>query len=180
LSLCDSLPFVPRHLRLPPLSCVDEDMKVPAVIRKMAAAVRPRNGRLQVAALPYRRREDGSIEVLLVTTRGTGRWMVPKGWPMLGKSYSEAAAQEAYEEAGVRGRANPAELGRFDHEKTRFPAPSIDCIVAVFPMPVERELTRWPERDQRTRRWFSIDEAALAVQSPDLAAMIAKIGQCKG
>lgn len=152
-------------------------MKVPAVLRKVAQAVRPRSGPLQVAALPYRHREDGSIEVLLVTTRGTGRWMVPKGWPMVGKSFSEAAAQEAYEEAGVRGRASPAELGRFQHEKTRFPARSLDCTVAVFPLPVERELTRWPERDQRTRRWFSIDEAALAVQSPDLAGIIVKVAQ---
>lgn len=152
-------------------------MKVPAVIRKVAAAVRPRNGRLQVAALPYRRDDKGMIEVMLVTTRGTGQWMVPKGWPIPGKSHPEAAAQEAYEEAGVRGRADATEVGRFEHEKTRFPAPSIDCIVAVFPMKVEQELTRWPERGQRTRRWFSIEEAKAAVQSPELAGIIAKIGK---
>jgi 8-oxo-dGTP pyrophosphatase MutT (NUDIX family) len=150
-------------------------MKMPAVIRRVAKAVRPQRGPLQVAALPYRSREDGSIEVLLVTTRGTGRWMVPKGWPMRGKSHSEAAAQEAYEEAGVRGPANPVELGRFAHEKTRFPEASINCTVAVFPMAVEQELTRWPERGQRSRRWFSIDDAARAVQSPDLAGIIARI-----
>jgi 8-oxo-dGTP pyrophosphatase MutT (NUDIX family) len=154
-------------------------MKMPAVIKKVALAVRPRGARLQVAALPYRRREDGSVEVLLVTTRGTGRWMVPKGWPMPGKSLSEAAAQEAYEEAGVRGAASPLELGRFRHEKTRFPAPPIQCTVAVFPMPVERELTRWPEHGQRTRRWFSLDDAARAVNSPALATIIAKVGQAK-
>ncbi len=148
-----------------------------AVIRKVAHAVRPRTAQLQVGALPYRRREDGSLEVLLVTTRGTGRWMVPKGWPMPGKSHAEAAAQEAFEEAGVRGPANPVELGRFQHEKTRFPAPSLNCTVAVFPMPVERVLTRWPERGQRSRRWFSIDDAARAVQSPELGAIISRIGQ---
>jgi 8-oxo-dGTP pyrophosphatase MutT (NUDIX family) len=152
-------------------------MKVPAVLRKVADAVRPRRGRLQVAALPYRRRPDNSYEVLLVTTRGTGRWMVPKGWPMTGKSHAEAAGQEAYEEAGVRGTASPVELGRFDHEKSLFPAGSLHCTVAVFAMPVEQELTRWPERGQRTRRWFSLDEAARAVQSPDLARIIAAMEQ---
>jgi 8-oxo-dGTP pyrophosphatase MutT (NUDIX family) len=150
-------------------------MKMPALIKKMAKAARPRGQPLQVGALPYRRRQDGTLEVLLVTTRGTGRWMVPKGWPMPGKTHSEAAAQEAYEEAGVRGPAVPVELGRFRHEKTRFPAPSLDCIVAVFPMSVEQELTRWPERGQRTRRWFSIDDAARAVQSPDLAGIISRM-----
>ncbi len=152
-------------------------MKVPALIKKAARVVRPKSGPLQVAALPYRRREDGSLEVLLVTTRGTGRWMVPKGWPMPGKSHSEAAAQEAYEEGGVCGAASSVELGRFRHEKTRFPAPSLDCIVAVFPLPVDQELSRWPERGQRTRRWFSLGEAATAVQSADLAQIIGRLGQ---
>ncbi len=150
---------------------------MPSVIRRVANSVRPRRAPLQVAALPFRHRPDGSIEVLLVTTRGTGRWMVPKGWPMVGKSHSEAAAQEAYEEAGVRGRALPVELGRFQHEKTRFPAPSLDCVVAVFPLPVEQELVRWPERGQRTRRWFSLEEAAGAVDSPGLSGIIARFTQ---
>ncbi len=150
-------------------------MKVPAVLKKVARTVRHRRGRLQVGALPYRHRADGSYEVLLVTTRGTGRWMVPKGWPMLGKSYAEAAAQEAYEEAGVRGPANPVELGRFDHEKSLFPAGSMHCTVAVFAMPVEQELTRWPERGQRTRRWFPLAEAAQVVQSSSLAKIIATL-----
>ena len=150
---------------------------MPAVLRKVADVVRPRRGRLQVGALPYRRREDGSFEVLLVTTRGTGRWMVPKGWPMIGKTHAEAAAQEAYEEAGVWGMANPVELGRFDHEKSRFPDSSLQCTIAVFAMPVEEELTRWPERGQRNRRWFSVKEAAEAVQSPSLASIIIGIEQ---
>ena len=150
---------------------------MPAMLRKVANVVRPGRGRLQVGALPYRRREDGTFEILLVTTRGTGRWMIPKGWPMIRKSYAEAAAQEAYEEAGVRGTANPVELGRFDHEKSRFPESSLHCTIAVFPLPVEEELERWPERGQRTRRWFSIAEAAQAVQSPHLAKIIAAVEQ---
>jgi 8-oxo-dGTP pyrophosphatase MutT (NUDIX family) len=148
-------------------------VKVSAAIRKVANAVLPGGRRLQVAALPYRQSGDGGFEVLLVTTRGGGRWMVPKGWPMHGKTHEAAAAQEAFEEAGVRGRANPVELGRFIHEKSSFPARSIRCTVAVFPLPVDEELASWPESGQRTRRWFSIEEAAQRVDSPKLASIIA-------
>ena len=163
---------------MPPtaLLCVQTEMKLPSLLRKAAQAVRPRRARLQVAALPYRVAADGAIEVLLVTTRGGGRWMVPKGWPMLGKSHAEAAAQEAYEEAGVRGRADPIKLGQFRHDKDRFPAGQIRVSVAVFPMAVELELTRWPERGQRSRRWFSLDEAARQVSSAELAGIIARLG----
>lgn len=154
-------------------------MKMPRRVNKGVQAAAPPAAKLQVAALPYRRRQDGSLEVLLVTTRGTGQWMVPKGWPIPGKTHSEAAVQEAYEEAGVRGTVDPLELGRFQHQKTRPPEPPLDCTIAVFPMAVEQELTTWPEREQRTRRWFSIGDAARAVESPDLAGLIAKIGEAQ-
>jgi 8-oxo-dGTP pyrophosphatase MutT (NUDIX family) len=151
---------------------------MPGSIRRLAARVSPRRrlaARFQVGALPYRRGADGAIEVLLVTTRGTGRWMVPKGWPMIGKTHAEAAAQEAMEEAGVVGSAEPLELGRFDHLKTSPRAPSIRCTIAVFPMPVQEELEMWPEFGQRTRRWFSVEEAARVVDSTSLAGIIASI-----
>ncbi len=150
---------------------------MPAILKKAANVARVRRGRLQVGALPYRRGPDGNYEILLVTTRGTGRWMVPKGWPMAGKSHAEAAAQEAYEEAGVRGRADPVQIGRFEHEKSLFPSGSIHGTVAVFAMPVEQELARWPERGQRTRRWFPLDEAAEAVHSPALGKIISGLKQ---
>lgn len=151
---------------------------MPHALSKVADAVRPRLRRpLQVGALPYRRGADGAWEVLLVTTRGTGRWMVPKGWPMAGKTHSEAAAQEAYEEAGVRGPASPDELGRFAHEKSRFPGRSLHCTIAVFALPVEEELAQWPEKGQRTRRWFPLEEAARVVDSPTLAGIIAAMEQ---
>lgn len=144
-----------------------------------AAAVfgrrKARGGPLQVAALPYRRRPDGMAEVLLVTTRGTGQWMVPKGWPISGKTLPQAAAQEAYEEAGVRGKTAKQELGRFPHRKTALLEGAIDCVVAVFPLAVEEELTSWPERGERVRRWFSLEEAEKNVQSSQLAAIIAAL-----
>lgn len=138
------------------------------LVRRRGAGGRP----LQVGALPYRVRSDGSIEILLVTTRGTGRWMVPKGWPMAGKTLAEAAAQEAYEEAGVRGSIADEEIGRFDHSKTRLMGLPLRCTVAVFPMKVERELERWPERGQRRRRWFGVEEAARMVQSARLSQIL--------
>lgn len=131
---------------------------------------------LQVGALPWRRRADGTVEVLLVTTRGTGQWMVPKGWPMAGKTWPEAAAQEAWEEAGVRGEPGTSELGRFRHSKSGLLEGPLRCTVAVFPLRVDKELDRWPERGERTRSWFALTEAAAVVRSPDLAGIIAAAG----
>ena len=136
---------------------------------------RARGGPLQVAALPYRPRADGTLEVLLVTTRGTGQWMVPKGWPITGKTLPQAAAQEAYEEAGVRGKAGKEELGRFQHRKTGLLEGAIDCVVAVYPMAVDEELTNWPEHGERVRTWFGLDEAAKSVNSSELAGIIAAL-----
>jgi 8-oxo-dGTP pyrophosphatase MutT (NUDIX family) len=149
-------------------------MKFTSALRKAADAALRRGNKpaLQVGALPYRRREDGAMEVLLVTTRGTGQWMVPKGWPMSGKSWSEAAAQEAWEEAGVKGAAAKTELGRFRHAKTDVILGSRPCVVAVFPLAVEEEHSHWPERGERVRSWFQLDEAVSKVRSRELAGLI--------
>ncbi len=152
-------------------------MRLTSKLRKVADAALRRGGKdgkaLQVGALPYRRSEDGTIEVLLVTTRGTGQWMVPKGWPMAGKTHAEAAAQEAWEEAGVRGATAKRELGRFRHDKTDIIAGSVPCIVAVFPLAVEEESASWPERRERTRTWFRLEDAVAKVQSRALAGVLA-------
>lgn len=159
-------------------------MRRPAIIRRIGSAIRRRAGDrgrlLQVGALPYRVRPDGSLEVLLVTTRGTGRWLVPKGWPMTRKSHAEAAAREAYEEAGVRGRIGEEEIGRFDHDKTQALMRPIRCTIAVFPLAVERELTVWPERGERRRKWFGLEEAARTVRSRRLSRIILSIGEHRG
>jgi 8-oxo-dGTP pyrophosphatase MutT (NUDIX family) len=153
-------------------------MSIASRIGKAAGAAfrfRDRGGKfpLQVAALPWRRGQDGGVEVLLVTTRGTGQWMVPKGWPMPGKTWPEAAAEEAWEEAGVRGRPGTAELGRFRHNKSGLLTGPMRCTVAVFPLEVKEELERWPERAERVRGWFAIGEARKLVRSAGLAAIIA-------
>ncbi len=130
-----------------------------------------RRRRLQVAALPWRHEADGRVRVLLVTSRGTGRWIVPKGWPMTGKRSHQAAAQEAWEEAGVRGEIEDRASGAFGYLKTRggdrFP-----CRVEVFALRVTEELPDWPERSQRDRRWAPPEEAARMVQEKALARLI--------
>jgi 8-oxo-dGTP pyrophosphatase MutT (NUDIX family) len=126
---------------------------------------------LQYAALPWREREGGR-EVLLVTSRDTGRWVLPKGWPMKKKAPHEAAAREAYEEAGVRGQVREAPLGTYSYLKSFTDVLAFRCEVQVFPLEVREERRRWPEQAQRTRRWFSPAQAAEAVEEPDLQALI--------
>lgn len=127
---------------------------------------------LQVGALPYRRAADGSIEIMLVTSRGTGRWIIPKGWPMPGKGLAEAAAQEACEEAGVRGIIAEGEIGRFRYRKQRFLLRPLICEVKVYPLDVREELEEWPEKAQRRRKWHSLNAAKTAVRSKALSRLI--------
>jgi 8-oxo-dGTP pyrophosphatase MutT (NUDIX family) len=128
--------------------------------------------RVQAAALPWRRK-DGAIEVLLVTSRGTGRWVLPKGWPEGRESLDQTAGREALEEAGVEGAIAGTELGRYYYDKDTPTGLSWRCEVAVYPLEVKREVKRWPEKKQRTRRWLPPQEAAGMVSEPDLAELIA-------
>ena len=121
----------------------------------------------QVAAIPVRRNTLGAIEVLLVTSRESHRWVVPKGWPWRKVKDHVAAAGEAWEEAGVRGRADPASIGTFTYEKRRKTAVRA-LKVLVYLLEVTEVAATWPEHKQRQRDWFSpaaaarlVDEAAL-------------------
>lgn len=127
---------------------------------------------IQTGALPWRVGRKKRLEVLLVTGRQSKRWMIPKGWPMIGKSLAEAAAQEAFEEAGVKGTIDPLPLGSFVHTKQSLPTGDLDVSIVVHPMCVERELPKWPEVGQRKRRWFSLKAAASRVDSEELRALI--------
>jgi len=125
---------------------------------------------IQYAALPYRMR-DG-LEVLLVTSRESGRWVLPKGWPMKGKKAHSAAAREALEEAGIRGKVGKRSVGAYSYGKRLSNGAVLSCRVEVYPMAVQRQMKRWPERDQRSRKWFSPSEAAHQVDEPELADLI--------
>ena len=126
---------------------------------------------LQYAALAWRQGEAGR-EILLITSRETGRWVLPKGWPMKRRKPADAAAREAYEEAGVRGEVVAEAAGAYTYLKAFTPSLAFRCEVQVFPLRVKRELADWPERKERTRRWFTPDEAAGAVEEPELQALI--------
>lgn len=131
---------------------------------------RPRS--MQVAALCYREQRTGK-EVLLITTRGTGRWMLPKGWPMEGKTGPEAAAIEAWEEAGVK----PAKVGRvavgaFDYDKVHDEGLVEPCSATVFAIKVAKVVDDFPEKGQRKRKWVPIEQAIEMVQEDGLKALL--------
>jgi 8-oxo-dGTP pyrophosphatase MutT (NUDIX family) len=125
----------------------------------------------QVAALPWRRRR-GCVEILLVTSRETRRWVIPKGWPIARLVPSNAAKREAYEEAGVAGRVRRQAVGRYAYEKRSPDGSALSCVVTVFSLGVAREYSRWPECGERTRRWFKAEEAATKVHEAELGAII--------
>ncbi|MEN5363662.1 NUDIX hydrolase [Brevundimonas intermedia] len=125
----------------------------------------------QVAALPWRLTDDGR-QILMITSRETRRWVIPKGGRMVGKTDPEAAAQEAMEEAGVRGEMDPTSIGVFRYAKGLKDGGVRQCVVSVYPLEVLVQLGAWPEAHQRERRWMSLSEAADLVHEPDLAALI--------
>lgn len=127
----------------------------------------------QVAALPYRVEQDGSIRVMLITSRETQRWVIPKGNPIKGLRAHEAAAQEAYEEAGVEGIPCPALIGQYRYIKRRKSGLARNVDVDVFPFAVTGQADEWPEQDERTCAWFTLANAASAVDEPELKGIIA-------
>jgi len=136
-------------------------------IRKPGAA---RRAGLQYAALPYRLGDD--LEILLISSRETGRWVLPKGWPIKGKKAHAAAAREALEEAGMKGRIGKAAIGRYSYGKRLLNGAVLACTVEVYPLAVERQLKRWPEQGQRSLGWFSPRDAADQVEEAELASLI--------
>lgn len=127
--------------------------------------------RPQYAALPFRLVE-GEPQVMLITSRDTGRWIVPKGWPERRLSGPAAAAREAFEEAGLLGVIGDEPIGRYVYDKRLRSGRTVPCTVSVFLFRVQSEAEDWPEKGQRERRWMSPAEAALLVSEGGLAAML--------
>jgi 8-oxo-dGTP pyrophosphatase MutT (NUDIX family) len=124
----------------------------------------------QVAALPMRER-DGHLEVCLVTTRSTGRWTVPKGWPMKRHKDHVAARIEAEQEAGVTGKARKKPIGKFLYWKRR--DAHFDLVnVKVYPLEVTAALPTWKEKEQRRVCWVDPGDASIVVEEPGLAALL--------
>jgi len=131
----------------------------------------------QVAALPMRE-QNGRLEVCLVTTRSTGRWTVPKGWPMKGRKDFTAARIEAEEEAGVTGKPGKKPIGSFLYWKRR--AEHFDLVnVAVYPLEVTKALSTWKEQGERQVRWAAPGDASIVVEEPGLAALLGTLKPTK-
>jgi two-component system phosphate regulon sensor histidine kinase PhoR len=130
----------------------------------------------QYGVIPVRPAADGGVEVLLITSRETRRWVVPRGNPVAGKTPVESAAQEAFEEAGIRGIVDPEPVGRYFYRKRRRNGAVLPAEVQLFRMSVAEERDDWPEKGERERRWFAPQEAAAAVAEAELAEMIRSLG----
>lgn len=128
----------------------------------------------QCGALCWRMHR-GRAEVLLITSRDTGRWVIPKGWPMEGLCAAEAARQEAWEEAGVEGRIALEPIGLFSYDKQRLPKDPLPCVVSVFALRVTGLAEKYPERRERRRKWFSATKAANKVIEPELRSLLIDI-----
>ncbi len=135
---------------------------------------KPGEKRSQIAAMPIRHAADGSKEILLVTSRTTRRWIVPKGWPMKGLKDYDAAAREAFEEAGVIGRISEKPTGRYTYWK-RMSDHFVLCEVNLYLLEVEEQFDNFSEQHQRDLHWFKLADAADLVDEPELSTAIRKL-----
>ncbi|MGI4800622.1 MAG: NUDIX hydrolase [Janthinobacterium lividum] len=126
---------------------------------------------LQYAALPLQER-DGETCVLLVTSRETHRWVLPKGWGEKGLTGAQVAAKEAFEEAGIRGIARHSSVVRYRYTKQLRKGRTVECEVEVYPLTVTAVLPVWPEWKQRRREWFTLAQAALIIDDGELVPFL--------
>ncbi|WP_434733497.1 NUDIX hydrolase [Rhizobium sp. YTUHZ044] len=142
------------------------------LLARLASDVRlmfRRPPRQQYGALCYRlKKKSGEVEVLLMTSRDTGRWVIPKGWPMNGKCAHEVALQEALEEAGVRGSVEAETLGSYTYPKVLRDGVQVVCKVQVYALEVTDMAKNFKEKGERTIEWVSVDEAVSRVREPEL------------
>ncbi len=133
----------------------------------------------QVAALPFALR-DVEFEVMMITSRRDGRWILPKGWPESGEAYCDGAAREAGEEAGVVGSVHPSPIGDFTYKKVMRQGYTVPSQVFVFALWVRETLDSWPEKTARKRRWVSLEKAAGLAEDTGLARLLRNIAETEG
>jgi 8-oxo-dGTP pyrophosphatase MutT (NUDIX family) len=136
---------------------------------------RPKRRR-QYAVLPLAE-VDGETCVLLLTSRETGRWIIPKGWPVKRMKPWEAAAREAYEEAGLLGSVGREPVGTYLYDKRLDNGRTVVVEVTVFPMAVRQQLEDWPERGERRSRWVTPGQAAMLVEEGGLVDILLEAAQ---
>ncbi|GAB0113494.1 NUDIX hydrolase [Acidisoma sp. C75] len=130
-----------------------------------------REGDIQYGALPYRPGPRG-VEILLITSRETRRWVIPKGWPMAGKKPYRVAEIEAFQEAGVKGVIARAAIGSYPYTKLLPDGEQRLCLVDVFPLRVTLEAAKWREQAERERAWFPVEAAVERVDEGGLALLL--------
>jgi 8-oxo-dGTP pyrophosphatase MutT (NUDIX family) len=133
--------------------------------------------RVQYGALPYRLSARSRPQFMLITSRETRRWVIPKGWPKKGRSPRHSAAREAFEEAGVVGAVAKRAAGSFSYEKRMENGGVVVCEVRVFPLQVRRQNKQWPEKHQRVVKWLSASQAAEKVKEPMLGEIILRLAR---
>ena len=121
--------------------------------------------------MPWRATADG-VEVMLITSRDTQRWVLPKGWPEADEALCDAAAREAGEEAGLRGKVARQEIGRYHYDKVMPSGRGVPCEVFVYSLRVDRVAAKWREKGQRRRKWVTPEEAAGMVRETELSALL--------
>nr|CBI82274.1 Bis(5'-nucleosyl)-tetraphosphatase (Asymmetrical) [Bartonella schoenbuchensis R1]CDP80158.1 NUDIX domain protein [Bartonella schoenbuchensis] len=133
---------------------------------------------LQIGALVYRIKNE-NLEFLLITSRGSGRWIIPKGWPIPKKSFSQAVLQEAFEEAGVRGVVETFPIGTYEYEKLNLPVEkNSKFCVYVFAVLYSYQEKKWPEQSQRMYEWVTVSEAVKRVNEPQLKEILLRYKPC--
>ncbi len=149
-----------------------------ATAKRRSRIARAKKAVPQVGALPWRKR-GGTIEILLVTSRTTGRWLIPKGGVMANFVDMNAARQEAFEEAGVTGRMQRKSIGTYTYSKLDAGYPAQLCRVKVYALEVVHELRAWPEMTQRKRRWYAVKDALKRVGERDLRKIVQKFARSR-
>jgi 8-oxo-dGTP pyrophosphatase MutT (NUDIX family) len=133
--------------------------------------------RQQYAALCYRMKKNGDLEVLVATSRDTGRWVIPKGWPMAKKKAHQVAEQEAFEEVGVKGKASKLPFGFFHYDKGLDNGLKVPVRVQVHLLKVEDFVKDFKEKGVRRIEWVSCQEAASRVNEPELKMMLLEFSE---
>ncbi len=127
----------------------------------------------QFGALPWRNNKAGEVEILLISSRETRRWVIPKGWPIKGLAPNMTAMREAYEEAGIEGYPSMTPVGAYAYNKRHKTGRLAPVLVDVFSLQVVTEHEDWPEMHEREKRWITVGQAAAMVDEPELKAVIA-------
>lgn len=133
----------------------------------------------QVAALPFVEVATG-IDVLLITSRRRGRWIIPKGWPVDGLSYPGAAAREAREEAGAHGEIGQETIGDYTYTKQTGQGYGVPCRVLVYPLRVAYQELAWREQAERSLQWTALGNAADVIEQKDLANLLKQLAHTPG